>query len=72
MTTLIDGKLAQARRMYHHIVHGGTIKRRDVACLVEALELAQGEIETLTRQNTVLVDIISITSELGNEVDGDD
>ena len=47
MTTKIDGRLAQARRLYHHMVHGGTIELRDVAYLVEALERAQVEIEAL-------------------------
>ena len=54
MTTSIDGRLSQARRLYHHMVHGGTIKRRDVACLVEALEIAQEEIEKLNKDKTGL------------------
>lgn len=54
MTTSIDGRLAQARRLYHHMVYGGEIKRRDVAYLVEALEMAQEDIESLTRQNCLL------------------
>ena len=65
MTTSIDGRLSQARRLYHHMVHGGTIKRRDVAYLVEALEMAQEEIEKLTRQNCLLdVQLITLRDQM--------
>ena len=32
--------LAQARRYYHHVLHGGTLRPEDVAFMVEALEEA--------------------------------
>ena len=39
------GKLAQARRFYHHVVNGGTLKPEDVSYMVQALEEAYAEIE---------------------------
>ena len=32
--------VAQARRYYHHVLHGGTLRPDDVAFMVEALEEA--------------------------------
>ena len=32
--------VAQARRFYHHVLHGGTLRPDDVAFMVEALEEA--------------------------------
>jgi len=39
------GKLAQARRFYHHVYNGGTLKPEDVSYMVAALEKAHNEIE---------------------------
>ena len=33
-------KLAEARRLYHHVYHGGTLTPEDVSFMVEALEEA--------------------------------
>ena len=35
--------LAQARRYYQHVLHGGTLRPEDVAFMVEALEEAANE-----------------------------
>ena len=35
-----QGKLAEARRLYHHVYHGGTLTLEDVSFMVEALEEA--------------------------------
>jgi hypothetical protein len=35
--------VAQARRYYHHVLHGGTLRPEDVAFMVEALEEAANE-----------------------------
>jgi hypothetical protein len=35
--------LAQARRYYHHVLHGGTLRPEDVAFMVEALEEAANQ-----------------------------
>jgi len=35
-----QGKLAQARRFYHHVVNGGELKPEDVSYMVSALEEA--------------------------------
>jgi len=39
------GKLAQARRLYHHVCHGGTLKPSDISFMVRALEQAYDEIQ---------------------------
>jgi len=36
---------AQARRYYHHVVHGGNLSIRDVARMVEAIEELEAELE---------------------------
>lgn len=33
-------KLAEARRLYHHVCHGGTLTPKDVSFMVVALEEA--------------------------------
>jgi poly(3-hydroxyalkanoate) synthetase len=35
-----QAKLAEARRLYHHVCHGGTLTLEDVSFMVEALEEA--------------------------------
>ena len=42
-----QGILAQARRFYHHVYNGGTLKPEDVSYMVQALEEAYAEIEQL-------------------------
>jgi len=42
-----QGILAQARRFYHHVYNGGTLKPEDVSYMVRALEEAYAEIEQL-------------------------
>lgn len=42
-----QGKLAEARRLYHHVCHGGTLTPEDVSFMVVALEEAYGEVERL-------------------------
>jgi hypothetical protein len=38
--------LAQARRLYHHVVNGGKLKPEDVSYMVSALEEAYNNILT--------------------------
>ena len=38
------GTLAQARRFYHHVYHGGQLKLEDVSYMVSALEEAYNNI----------------------------
>jgi hypothetical protein len=45
------GKLAQARRFYHHVYNGGTLKPNDVSYMVQALEEAYAEIEQLKQHS---------------------
>src|SRR5210317_1089975 len=40
------GTLAQARRFYHHVYHGGQLKPEDVSYMVSALEEAYNNILT--------------------------
>jgi len=42
-----DGDIAQARRYYHHVQNGGTLKLRDVGRMVEYLEARQAENQRL-------------------------
>ena len=44
-----QAKLAEARRLYHHVCHGGTLTPEDVSFMVVALEEAyeQAEVERL-------------------------
>ena len=42
-----QAKLAEARRLYHHVCHGGTLTPEDVSFMVVALEEAYGEVERL-------------------------
>jgi|DEB0MinimDraft_6_1074348.scaffolds.fasta_scaffold48281_3 hypothetical protein len=37
-------KLAEARRLYHHVINGGTLTANDVSFMVVALEEAYEEI----------------------------
>jgi len=37
--------LAQARRLYHHVVNGGKLKPEDVSYMVSALEEAYKKLE---------------------------
>jgi len=53
-----QGILAQARRFYHHVYHGGTLKPEDVSYMVRALEEAYDEIEQL-KKDTQNNDLIS-------------
>ena len=46
-----QAELAQARRFYHHVYNGGTLKPNDVSYMVRALEEAYDEIEQL-KQNS--------------------
>lgn len=45
------GKLAQARRFYHHVYNGCNLKPEDVSYMVQALEEAYDEIEKLEHLN---------------------
>ena len=38
-------KLAEARRLYHHVCHGGTLTPEDVSFMVVALEEAYEQVE---------------------------
>ena len=40
-------KLAEARRLYHHVINGGTLTANDVSFMVVALEEAYEEIENM-------------------------
>ena len=40
-----QAKLAEARRLYHHVCHGGTLTPEDVSFMVEALEEAYEQVE---------------------------
>jgi hypothetical protein len=40
-------KLAEARRLYHHVINGGTLTANDVSFMVVALEEAHEEIENM-------------------------
>ena len=42
-----QAKLAEARRLYHHVCHGGTLTPEDVSFMVVALEEAYGEVDRL-------------------------
>jgi hypothetical protein len=42
-----QSKLAEARRLYHHVINGGTLTANDVSFMVVALEEAYEEIETM-------------------------
>jgi hypothetical protein len=42
-----QGKLAQARRFYHHVYIGGKLTPEDVSYMVRAIEEAYAEIEQL-------------------------
>ena len=48
--------LAQARRYYHHVLHGGTLRPEDVAFMVEALEEAanQRKMRRTTRDEKIV------------------
>ena len=48
--------LAQARRYYHHVLHGGTLRPDDVAFMVEALEEAanQRKMRRTTRDEKIV------------------
>jgi len=48
--------LAQARRYYHHVLHGGTLRPSDVAFMVEALEEAanQRKMRRTTRDEKIV------------------
>lgn len=41
------GRTAQARRLYHHMVHGGKLKLKDIEYLIETIELKDREIQEL-------------------------
>ena len=45
-----QGKLAEARRLYIHVYHGGTLTPRDMKFMLKALEEAYDEIESLKQQ----------------------
>ena len=42
-----QSKLAEARRLYHHVINGGTLTANDVSFMVVALEEAYEEIENM-------------------------
>jgi len=42
--------LAQARRLYHHVVNGGKLKPEDVSYMVSALEKAYYDMERAKEQ----------------------
>lgn len=39
---------ATARRLYHHVLHGGRVTPHDMSRLVKAIEELEAEIERLT------------------------
>ena len=46
-----QAKLAEARRLYHHVCNGGTLTPEDVSFMVVALEEAYGEVDRLRAKN---------------------
>ena len=50
--------LAQARRYYHHVLHGGTLRPEDVAFMVEALEEAANERKWAYLTEEEMLDIV--------------
>ena len=49
-----QGKLAEARRLYHHVINGGTLTANDVSFMVVALEEAYEEIKNMkTKAGTI-------------------
>jgi predicted TIM-barrel fold metal-dependent hydrolase len=49
--------LAQARRYYHHVLHGGTLRPSDVAFMVEALEEAANQREWVGLTDEEMVEV---------------
>lgn len=45
------GRAAQARRFYHHVLNGGTLKPRDVARMVETIEELENELQIERAKN---------------------
>ena len=45
------GRTAQCRRLYHHMVHGGRLKLRDIEYLIETIEGKDLEIQVLEAEN---------------------
>jgi hypothetical protein len=50
--------LAQARRYYHHVLHGGTLRPEDVSFMVEALEEAANERKWVYLTEEEMLDIV--------------
>lgn len=46
----MDAMTAQARRFYHHVHHGGSLKESDVAAMVRAMEGKDATIARLTSE----------------------
>jgi hypothetical protein len=50
--------LAQARRYYHHVLHGGTLRPDDVAFMVEVLEEAANKSKWVYLTEEEMLDIV--------------
>ena len=50
--------VAQARRYYHHVLHGGTLRPDDVAFMVEALEEAANKTKWAYLTEEEMLDIV--------------
>jgi hypothetical protein len=50
--------VAQARRYYHHVLNGGTLRPEDVAFMVEALEEAANERQWAYLTEEEMLDIV--------------
>jgi hypothetical protein len=50
--------LAQARRFYHHVLHGGILRPDDVAFMVEALEQAAHQRKWAPLTEEEMLDIV--------------
>ena len=46
-----QAKLAEARRLYHHVCNGGTLTPKDVSFMVVALEEAYEQVDRLRTKN---------------------
>ena len=42
-----DHGITQARRFYHHVLNGGTLKPHDVSLMVQRMEKMQADIQKL-------------------------
>lgn len=55
--------IAQARRLYHHVLHGGTLRPEDVSFMVEVLEKAEKQRVEIVEAMEEAVYLLSPTDE---------